>query len=283
MENSKLNKISHRPFGSYNLWCVMVLTLLACLQVGCSEKARAVETADENELLAPLFQFEFDQQDKKSASELEVYVARGKRMVEEFFEMSFRDSVIVVVCPTREAFTSAFPPEWGMSETECWMVAAGVADQLIILSPRVWGEESCEHDPLDIQHVQGIVAHELVHVFHGQYNPTRDFTGAEEVGWFVEGLAVHVSGQLNQGHLAEPSEAIELGKDPTCLSEAWSGKYRYGVCGSLVMYMDRACGRDTIRKMLAVTSQADLLALSGVTESELLKHWKEFIIASNDR
>ena len=236
---------------------VLVLTSLACFKAGCFEKPRVVETVTGNEDPAPLFRFEFDERD---------------------FKMPFRDSVNVVVCPTRKVFTAAFPAEWGMSETQCWMVAAGAADQLIILSPRVWGQESCEHDPLDIRHVQGIVAHELVHVFHGQYNPTRDFTGAEEVGWFIEGLAVHVSGQLDQDHTAEPREAIDQGEAPTHLSEAWSGKYRYGVCGSLVAYMDSVFGRDTLRDMLAVTNQVDLLALAGVTESELLFRWKEFIL-----
>ena len=279
MESSCVRTIPSQPLGIYKLWHVMALISLVCLQVDCIGNPQTVEAAIVNKQLTPLFQFEFDQQDKETVSELQIYIARGKQMVETFFEKPFCDSVTVVVCPSREVFTAAFPPEWGMSETECWMVAAGVADQLIVLSPRVWDQESCEHDPQDIQHVQGIVAHELVHVFHGQYNPTRDFTGAEEVGWFAEGLAVHVSGQLNQGHLAEPREAIEQGKAPTQLSEAWSGKYRYGVCGSLVAYMDRAFGRDTLRNMLAVTNQADLLALAGVTESELLYKWKEFVLA----
>jgi len=123
------------------------------------------------------------------------------------------------------------------------------------------------------------MVHELVHVFHGQLNPTGDFTGAEEVGWFVEGLAVHVSGQLERGHLAEPREAINQGVAPVRLVDAWSGKYRYGVCGSLVAYLDVTYGREVIRKMLAVTNQADLLALVGVTESELLDQWRKFVTA----
>jgi hypothetical protein len=31
--------------------------------------------------------------------------------------------------------------------------------------------------------------------------------------------------------------------------------------------------------MLAVTNQADLLALAGVTESKLLDEWKKFVVA----
>jgi len=188
---------------------------------------------------------------------------------------------VVEVYPSRDKFTAAFPPEWGMSETACWMVAAGVTDRMIILSPRVWEVEACEHDPNDAQHVQDIVVHELVHVFHGQHNPTGDFTGAEEVGWFVEGLAVHVSGQLGHGHLAEPREAIEQGVAPTRLVDAWSGKYRYGVSGSLVAFMDQTYGREVIRRMLAVTNQAELLALAGVTEGELLDQWRQYVIAES--
>ena len=55
----------------------------------------------------------------------------------------------------------------------------GVADRFELLSPAVWKSQACEHDGRDLQHVQDIVTHELTHVFHGQHNPTRDFTGMD--------------------------------------------------------------------------------------------------------
>ena len=275
------SRVPHRTFSTPRLWCVWGWLVAMWLSAGCAGTLRPAAISGGGEPPSPFARVAFDQQDSAAAKEIETCLARGKLLIEAYFEMPFSEGVSVRVCPTRQAFTASFPPEWGMTETECWMVATGVASTLNILSPRVWREQACEHDARDSQHVQDIVVHELVHVFHGQHNPTRDFTGAEEVGWFAEGLAVHVSGQLDHGHLAEPGEAIERGAAPARLADAWSGKYRYGVCGSLVAYMDAAYGRARIRDMLAVTTQADLLALAGVTESKLLDDWKKSVVAKD--
>lgn len=254
--------------------------LLLLLAVGCATRGDATARGPAGTASAEPFRLDVRALDDEVAPALEADLAEGRRLIEEYFGMPFREGVTVEVYPSRADFTAAFPPQWGMTETACWMVAAGVADRLILLSPRVWGEEACEHDPHDAQHVRDIVVHELVHVFHGQHNPTGDFTGAEEVGWFAEGLAVHVSGQLGHGHLAEPREAVEGGLAPERLADAWSGKYRYGVCGSLVAYLDQRFGRDAIRKMLAATHQDELLGIIGETESQLLAGWASFVLAA---
>ncbi|MND07117.1 hypothetical protein D3C83_289140 [compost metagenome] len=44
-------------------------------------------------------------------------------------------------------------------------------------------------------------------------------------------------------------------------------------------YLEATRGRDAIRKMLAVTRQAELLAIAGQTESELLADWQKFVLA----
>ena len=228
---------------------------------------------------APVFVIEAAPQDDAVAAVREADLRAGRALIEAFFGLPFRDDVAVTIAPDRAAFTAAFPPEWGMSDTACWMVATGVADFMVILSPRVWGTEACEHDATDARHVRDIVVHELVHVFHGQHNPTRDFTGAEEIGWFAEGLAVHVSGQLHRGRLAEPREAVELGLGPERLADAWSGRYRYGVSGSLVAFFESRVGREGLRQMLAVTNQEDLLAILKLDEQQCLAQWREYVLA----
>src|SRR6516165_2607432 len=85
------------------------------------------------------------------------------------------------------------------------MVASGVADRMVILSPRVWKTQAAEHDPADAEHLRDLIAHELVHVYHGQHNPRPDFDGMDDSGWFVEGLAVYVSGQLERSHRGQGS------------------------------------------------------------------------------
>lgn len=219
-------------------------------------------------------------EDAEAAAVVHAMAALGVRRVEAFFGSPFPREILVEILPDRDAFTASFPPEWGLDDTQCWMVATGVADRLRMLSPRAWRTQACEHDPDDEAHLRGIVWHELVHVYHGQRNPTGDFTGAEEIGWFAEGLAVHVSGQLREGHLASPREAIETGAVPHQLEDAWSGKYRYGTCGTLVAYLDATLGREAIVGLLSATSEAEILAAAGMTEAELLAGWAEFVRTS---
>ncbi len=215
--------------------------------------------------------------DAQSARAIEGMLGRGRRAVEAFFGTTFRAPVVVSVLPDRSAFTAWFPEEWGMGETACWMVAVGVDERIAILSPRVWGTDACEHDGQDADHVRDVVVHELVHTFHGQHNPTHDFVGAESLGWFLEGLATYASGQLERGHRDRAREAVATGAGPESLATAWSGPYRYGVCGTLVEYLDLTFGRAALCEMLAMTREEELLSLVGVTEEELLAGWRSAV------
>lgn len=216
--------------------------------------------------------------DRETAGAVRPLLDAGRQAVETYFGALFAERVAVTIVPDRAAFTSVLNAEWGVPETQCWMVGTGVADFLVVLSPRDWAAEACEHDAADTQHVQDIVTHELTHVYHGQRNPTRDFDGADEVGWFAEGLAVVVAGQLDRGRMSDPREAVRAGAVPARLADAWSGRYRYAVSGSLVRYIDVTWGRDAVRDLLAVTTQAQLLARLGVTEQELLERWKTWVM-----
>ncbi len=260
--------------GTRSLPCGVVLLAGAA---GCLGPARAADDppAPAASLVLTLAH---GAEDALVARELEGLLADGGRVVEAFFELPFRRPIAVAVLPNRAAFTAWFPPEWGLGETACWMVAAGVDERLAILSPRVWETEACEHDARDEEHVRDVVVHELVHSFHGQYEPTRDFEGAEEIGWFLEGLATYVSGQLDRGHRERAREAVATGAVPAELESAWSGPYRYGVCGTLVAYVDATFGRDALREMLGMTREAELLGILGLTEEELLAGWREYVL-----
>jgi hypothetical protein len=189
----------------------------------------------------------------------------------------FPETVSVQVFPGRESFTAALRAAWGIPETACWMVGAADDRSLYLLSPAAWEEEACEHDASDVEHRRLLVAHEAVHVYHGQVNPSADIGLLEDIGWFVEGLATYVSGQLEARHSGRAAEAVAAGEAPARLEDAWSGPYRYGVSGSLVAYIDAAWGRETLREALAAVSADELMKLLATDEEELLVGWRAWL------
>jgi Collagenase len=220
-----------------------------------------------------------DKKDAAVVADLQKPMREGRKRIEEFFGKPFPRPFVTEVFAQRSTFDAYFQKRWKVPKTERWMVAAGVGDRFLLLTPRVWKSEAVEHNPNDATHVRELVAHELVHVFHGQQNPTGDFDGMDDLGWFVEGLATYVSGQLSHEHRTAASEAIQAGKAPSRLADAWSGRYRYGVSGSMVEFVDQRWGRATIGKMLAATKPDAALKLLGVTEQQFLEDWRKFVLA----
>ena len=140
---------------------------------------------------------EFTPADSGIAAELVGTLDSGRSAVEAFFGGRYRTAFTVRIYPSRAALTAHWARAWGVPDlkTECWMVASGVGDELALLSPRVWGTEACEHAVADTASTRRIFWHELVHVYHGQHNPRPTFDGMDDLGWFVEGVAVLASGQ----------------------------------------------------------------------------------------
>lgn len=211
---------------------------------------------------------------------VERFVSSGREAVEVFFGERFARQFEVKVFPDRTALTEFARQRWGMQKTDCWMVAMGVASTMVILSPDAWKTEACEHEPTDA-HISQIVTHELVHVFHGQHNPSNEFEGMDDAGWFVEGLAVYAAGQLDADRLARLRRALVAGKGPQRLAQAWSGELRYAVAGSLVQYIDQRLGRARLREMLAATTNAELLAALDLSEDELLAAWRASVAGAD--
>jgi len=147
-------------------------------------------------------------------------IKQRRQKIEAFFKKPFEQAFDIELYPDRAAFDDYFRRRWNVPKTEPWMVASGVADRLAILSPRVWKTLAAEHDPANTNHVSDLAAHELVHVFHAQRNPRPDFDGMDDLGWFVEGLATYVSGQLDHSHRNDARDALKAGKAPTRLADA---------------------------------------------------------------
>lgn len=229
---------------------------------------------------APPLAFFIEPADAPIAGAIEAAATAGVAAIEGWFGAPFPSPVEIRVFPDRASFDRHLTESWGMPEVACWMVGGAEEDGLVLLSPRVWTEAACDHDPDDEREVRDLVVHELVHVYHMQANPTNDFEGVVDLDWFVEGLATLVSGQLARAHAARAREAVAIGAAPARLADAWSGPYRYGVAGSLVGYLETTIGRPGIVELLTATNQAQLLERIGTTEPELLAAWQAWVRAS---
>ena len=212
-------------------------------------------------------------------------VVEGRERVEEFFKDPYLAEFGVYLFGNRRDLDRFWRTLWDMPTfySECWMVASGTQDTLVILSPRAWREEACKHDPEKDVHVQNLITHELVHIYHDQYNRADGFEGLASINWFVEGLATYVSGQLDEGYLASPVEAIRLGIAPRRLDEAWRGKYRYSVCGSLVKYIKTRGGRALLKRLLRATSPEEIYREIGIGEGQLLKEWRAWVLKNSNQ
>src|SRR5205807_2498533 len=137
--------------------------------------------------------------------------------------------------------------------------------------------ESCEHKYADKTNTQKLITHELVHVYHGQLNASEDFSDTENIDWFVEGLATYVSGQLDESRVKEIKNAISNNSVPSTLDKFWTGKLKYALSGSVVMYLDKKYGRGKLIELLAYNKKQQILNLLSTTETDLLSGWIKYM------
>lgn len=258
---------------------LLVTGLITLPAAAAAQPLPASLTLEDHALAGSRWHLRYAAADSSAALELVPLLAGARRDVESFFGAPFPGPVTITVVPDRATFTAIVNAAWGMSETACWMVASGVADFVVAISPGAWKDQACEHDPTDTRHVAEVLTHELVHAYHGQQNPTRDFTGMDPMGWFIEGVAVLAAGQLDRTRMARPEEAVRAGAVPASLEAAWSGRYRYGVSGSLVQFVDSRVGRGRLRELLAATDQEAVLRAMRLTEGDLLRAWQDWVSA----
>lgn len=226
------------------------------------------------------FSLIFTPADKNNTAGYQKLIENGIVSVSSCFKSQFKQEFDVYIQPSRHALDSTWRKDWNMPEfrSECWMVASGVASRLDMISPQLWDKESCEHKYSESAHTQQLITHELVHVFHGQLNASPDFSNTEGIDWFVEGLATYVSGQLDSAGISEVKKAINGNRIPESLDSFWTGKLRYSLSGSVVMFIDIKYGREKLTELLPLNKKSDILPALNTTEKELLESWKNYII-----
>lgn len=221
----------------------------------------------------------YKEADKNNIAEYLPYLNTGMKSVSRFFSEEYRHSFDVYIHPERKSMETQWQKDWNMPDfkSECWMVASGTAKKLDLLSPKQWGKEACEHIYSETEKTQGLITHELAHVFHGQHNASPDFSNIEGIDWFVEGLATYASGQCDSLRMEQVRIALQENKIPGSLDQFWTGKLKYGLSGSMVMYIDSLFGRKKLIGLLAFSKKSEILSSLNITEAELMGGWKKFV------
>ena len=219
--------------------------------------------------------------DKMNIDAYATLVDNSIRAVEQFFNAPLRNRFQVFIQPNRNSLDSTWKTEWNIPDlkSECWMVASGIAQRLDMISPAQWDKEACEHKYADSTETQRLITHEIFHVFHAQLNASPDFSEAENMDWFVEGLATYASGQLDSVRILNIEKNILSNSIPASLDSFWTGKSKYGLSGSVVMYIDKVYGRDKLKQLLPLSKKQEVLDFLKITEGDLLSQWKLKMIA----
>ena len=218
--------------------------------------------------------------DEKNKKEYKKLIEKGVKSVNTFFDTSYPKKFDIYIHPTRKSLDSVWQKDWAMPDfkSECWMVASGVSTKLDIISPKLWDKLSCEHKYSELIATQQLITHELVHVYHGQLNVSPDFSNVEGIDWFVEGLATYASGQCDPARISEVKKAIRENKIPVTLENFWSGNIKYGLSGSVVMFIDHKYGRKKLKELLPFNKKSEILSALNTSDSELLKEWITYIL-----
>ena len=223
------------------------------------------------------YSISYTSNDEKDAKKLNIYIQSGINFIAAFFDNSFHDTFNVYIFPDRSSLDKQWQKDWNdpTFRSECWMIASGVAYRLDILSPNVWAKEACDHNANDRTETRKVVWHELVHVFHGQFNPDHTFNYIEKMDWLVEGAATFVSGQLDDKRLQRVKQMIMDKKTPASLDDFWKGQDRYGLSGSIVAYIDKKYGRQKLFELLKQVNKETVLKSLNISEEQLLSDWKD--------
>ena len=255
---------------------ILILGTFVCL-LFCQSVTASVDNWQKS--IHKNFTLYYKLDDSNNVRAVETYLENGIKTVQKYFNKSYKKKFKVYIFPSRKELDIQWEKDWNIPgfKSECWMVASGVAHRLDILSINRWKQETCEHNPDDLEAIQKIITHELVHVFHGQQNPVPDFTGLDDLGWLIEGIAVLVSGQLDSKRIEDLAEAREQNKLPDKLTNFWTGKYRYSVSGSLVQFIENKYGKNVINNLLWLTKNEEILNILSVKEEKLVSEWKNSI------
>jgi len=266
------NQMTQQAFGTSKIFLVAIVVVLILSWSGYSTGWESIAFKK--------YTFYYTPADSPNNKEYIKIIDDGIKDVEQFFGYTYKNKFDVYVHPDRSSLDSTWQKDWNMPtfKSECWMVASGIASRLDLISPKAWDKVACDHKYAETKKTQDLIKHELVHVLHGQLSASPDFSNVENIDWFVEGLATYASGQCDTSRINEIKKAIKDKRVPQSLDHFWEGKLKYGLSGSVVMYIDNKYGTGKLKQLLPFNKKTEILQALNVTESRLLEDWYDYML-----
>jgi hypothetical protein len=254
----------------YLLRFILISITIQCHTVSTPQSYKPVDIQAKK-----LYSLHSDFIDSDWEPKIKKWLQQGEEEISQFLKLEFKDSFDVHIFSDRKNLDAQWQKDWNIPnfKSECWMVASGVAHRLDILSPKVWDTQACEHENTNSFEMKRLIVHELTHVLHGQYNHSPTFDDIDNIDWFVEGLAVLVSGQLTDDRRKRALEYIKKTGGPKSLSTVWKGANRYGLAGLLVEFLYDKIGLDKLKGLMVYNNGPELLKNINMTEADILNQW----------
>lgn len=258
------------------VWCV-------CLGVAVATCGRSPTSPGSTEVHTEQhtgYALEYIGADRAVAESLVPMIDRGRQTAEQFFGTTYSATFVVKILHDRDALNLRWRVAFQQPslQTRCWEIAGGWATEFDILSPAMWNSQACGHDGTNANHVANVVAHELVHVLHGQRNPSF-FSIAASTPWILEGLAAYASGQWAVEYASSARSALSGGFAPTTFAEIWTSSANYALAGSVFAYIHQHFGTDAVRRLLTVGSEEALLTSLSTDATTFLQDWRAWVLA----
>ena len=259
-------------------WPLLCLVACACN----AHTMRATSPGERATIDGTYADIRFVAADAELASRLVRYADDEAPRIEMELGGAFGRGFTIEIFPDRSSLTAYWRVAWRQPQLvpECWMIASAAADTIAVLSPRVWTTSSCGPNASDESVVRRVVAHESVHVLHRRINGRSTFV-SQDAWWFVEGLAVVVSGQLDENARARVRAIAAAGRLPTQLAQVLPAGY--DVAGSLTAFIRDRWPRTNATILCCASSTSELLRILDVDEATLLREWSRAISGEGTR
>lgn len=258
------------------LSCVSVLlTAVSCATptgpTGVAPSTGAAQDAGWLESDAGGVSFRYADRDAALVASITPVVESELARVTGFLGVDRQQLLQLVVWPDRPRFTDRFRALF-RETPQCWVIAFGLASGIDMLPPRLW---ECGHPAGSTEFLRLLLAHELTHVVHARQPGFGYGNGyGNDMGWFLEGLAVYVSGQHNAQYAGVAQARFAQGFVPSSLPALINDGAGYALAGDVVRFIDASWGRETLRSLTRVSSTPTILAMLDETEANLLERWR---------